>query len=88
MKIRIQTSFEKDVLKITDKKLAIQVTEILETLENTDSLVDIHHLKKIKGKGAYYRIRIGHYRLGFKLEKNTVILLRFMNRKEIYKYFP
>ena len=88
MKIKVQASFEKDVLKIKNQKLAVQLGEMIEMLENSSSLDDIHHLKKMKSKGAYYRIRLGHYRLGLRLEKDTLILLRFMNRKEIYKYFP
>ena len=42
----------------------------------------------MSGKGNYYRIRVGNYRLGIKLSEQTIILLRFMNRKDIYKYFP
>lgn len=36
----------------------------------------------------YYRIRVGDYRLGLALEGDTVILVRFLHRKEIYRYFP
>ena len=39
-------------------------------------------------KGNYFRLRIAGYRLGFKLDNETIILLRFMDRKDIYKYFP
>jgi len=42
----------------------------------------------MKVKGKYFRIRIGEYRLGLKEERGMLILLRFMHRKEIYKYFP
>jgi len=88
MKIKVSASFEKDVLKIKDKKLAAQLNKAIEVLENCTTLSEIHQLKKMNNKGSYYRIRTGDYRLGFKLEKDTIILLRFMNRKEIYKYFP
>ena len=39
-------------------------------------------------KGNYFRLRIAGYRLGFKLYNETIILLRFMDGKDIYKYFP
>lgn len=42
----------------------------------------------MKAKGSYYRIRIGNYRLGLKQEQDTLTLLRFMHRKDIYTYFP
>jgi mRNA-degrading endonuclease RelE of RelBE toxin-antitoxin system len=73
---------------ISDTKLAIQLNTIIEDLENCKSLIEIKNLKKLKGKGNYYRIRIGNYRLGLKLEEETITLLRFLNRKDIYTYFP
>jgi mRNA interferase RelE/StbE len=42
----------------------------------------------MKAKGNYYRIRIGNYRLGLRYDSNSVTLLRFMHRKDIYTYFP
>jgi len=38
----------------------------------------------------FYRIRIWNYRIGFKLEKNKIILLRIRirSRKDIYRIFP
>lgn len=88
MRIEVQKSFEKDVENISDTKLAIQLNTIIEDLENCKSLIEIKNLKKLKGKGNYYRIRIGSYRLGLKLEEETITLLRFLNRKDIYTYFP
>jgi|APGre2960657404_1045060.scaffolds.fasta_scaffold143606_2 mRNA interferase RelE/StbE len=88
MRIEVQKSFEKDVENISDTKLAIQLNTIIEDLENCKSLIEIKNLKKLKGKGNYYRIRIGNYRLGLKLEEETITLLRFLNRKDIYTYFP
>ena len=88
MKVEAQKSFEKDIEKISDKKLATSVETIIEALEKCKSLSEIHNLKKMKAKGSYYRIRIGNYRLGLKQEQDTLTLLRFMHRKDIYNYFP
>lgn len=88
MKILVQKSFEKDILKISDKKLAVQVSQVIDELETCTKLSEIKHLKKMAGKGGYYRIRVGNYRLGIRVEENTVYLLRFMHRKEIYSFFP
>lgn len=57
-------------------------------MENCSSLSEIRNVKKMKAKGSYYRIRVGNYRLGLKQEKETLLLLRFMDRKDIYAYFP
>ncbi|MCX6200546.1 MAG: type II toxin-antitoxin system RelE/ParE family toxin [Bacteroidetes bacterium] len=88
MKVEVQKSFEKDIEKISNKKLAEQVNALIEDLENCSSFSEIRNIKKMKAKGSYYRIRIGHYRLGLKQEKETLLLLRFMDRKDIYAYFP
>ena len=88
MKVEVQKSFEKDIEKISNRKLAEQVNSLIQELENCNSLLEIRHLKKMKAKGNYYRIRIGNYRLGLKQEKKTLTLLRFMDRKDIYSYFP
>ena len=65
-----------------------RVKEVIEAVEQTDSLVSILNLKKLKGSGNYFRLRIGDYRVGVALEGDTVIFVRFLNRKDIYKYFP
>jgi mRNA interferase RelE/StbE len=57
-------------------------------MENAAKLSDLRNIKKMMAKGNYYRMRFGNYRLGFKVETNTIILLRFMHRKDIYSYFP
>jgi mRNA interferase RelE/StbE len=45
-------------------------------------------LKKLKGGGNYYRLRIGDFRVGLSVEADKVIFVRVINRKDIYKYFP
>jgi mRNA interferase RelE/StbE len=88
MKVTVQKSFEKDISKIVEKNIAQKVLTIIEQLELAQTLLEIPHVKKLETKGNYYRIRIGNYRLGLKVEKDTVYLLRIMNREDIYKYFP
>jgi len=88
MRIEVQHSFEKDIASISNKEIAIKVIEIIKRLEDCRTLSEIAHLKKIKGANNYYRIRVGNYRLGLKANKDTLILLRFMDRKDIYNYFP
>jgi mRNA interferase RelE/StbE len=88
MILLVQKSFEKDILKVTDKKIAGQLKSIIAELEACKTVSAIRNLKKMTGKGNYYRIRLGNFRIGVKIESDTIYLLRFMNRKEIYKYFP
>lgn len=88
MRVEVQKSFEKDIEKISNKKLAEQVFTLIEQLESCKSLSEIRNVKKMKAKGLYYRIRVGNFRLGLKQEQQTLTLLRFMDRKDIYSYFP
>ena len=34
------------------------------------------------------RIRIGDYRLGIALERDVAILVRFLHRRDVYRFFP
>lgn len=88
MQVIITRQFEKDTEKELNKKLQQQLADIIEQLQKADHLLEITHLKKMKGYSTAYRIRFGDYRIGFLFENNTIILSRVMNRKEIYRYFP
>ncbi|MEM1043275.1 MAG: type II toxin-antitoxin system RelE/ParE family toxin [Bacteroidota bacterium] len=41
----------------------------------------------MQGWSDYYRLRIGDYRLGLKLEEETVIVLCFLHQRDIYRRF-
>jgi mRNA interferase RelE/StbE len=58
-------------------------------IENADTIQEIPHIKKIEGYESYYRMKVGDYRLGMELVSiREVVLLRFLHRKDIYRYFP
>jgi mRNA interferase RelE/StbE len=88
MNVDLTKSFERDISKIRDKKVSDQLFKLLEDLSSCKDLTQIAHLKKLKAGKNHYRIRVGDYRLGFKLESNIIILMRFLDRKDMYKYFP
>lgn len=88
MKVEFRESFAKDLKGVKDKSLLKRAKETIEAIEKADSLVEMSNLKKLKGGGNYFRLRIGDYRFGIALENDTVIFVRFLNRKDIYKYFP
>jgi mRNA interferase RelE/StbE len=88
LKIEFRTSFTKDLRKIKETPVKKQILEIISAAENARDLQGIENLKKLKGGEDYYRIRIGDYRLGLILEGNTLIFVRFLHRKDIYRYFP
>ncbi|MGB5593914.1 MAG: type II toxin-antitoxin system RelE/ParE family toxin, partial [Crocosphaera sp.] len=42
----------------------------------------------LKGYQSFYRIKIGDYRIGIEADNNELIFVRFLHRKEIYRFFP
>ncbi len=88
MQVIIKSSFKKDVNSINEKSILLKLQEIIKVLKILENFYDVTNCKKLKGSENYYRIRIGNYRIGFKLEDNSIVLLRFLHRKEIYRYFP
>ena len=89
MNIEFKKSFARDLKKKAQQiKLRLRVQEIIQEVDNAEILYEIKNLKKLKAEGDYYRIRIGDYRIGLKIKDGTVIFVRFLHRKEIYRYFP
>ena len=88
MKVEFRESFAKDLKGVKDKSLLNRIKESIDATEKANSLVELSNLKKLKGGGNYFRLRIGDYRLGIALENDIVVFVRFLNRRDIYKYFP
>ena len=87
MNIEIRKSFEKDALRLP-APMQVQLSKMIETLAQAKQLSELSSCKKLSGYKNAYRIRMGTYRIGFLLEKETVELVRVLGRKEIYRYFP
>lgn len=88
MKVEFKESFLKDLKAVKDKSVLAKVKAAIEASEVLESLDRITHLKKMRGSREYFRIRIGDFRLGLKLEGDTLVFIRLLNRKDIYRYFP
>jgi len=88
VRVEFRASFAKDLRSVRDKGLLKQIKETIELVEQAQRLEEIANLKKLRGKGNYFRIRIGDRRIGIAVENDTVTFVRCLNRKEIYRYFP
>jgi mRNA interferase RelE/StbE len=88
VKTAFRESFARDIRTLHNEKLLKRVRDIIEKVEKAGSLNELPHLKKLKGEKNYYRLRIADYRIGLTLEGDTVIFVRCLDRKDIYKYFP
>jgi mRNA interferase RelE/StbE len=88
MIVKVDKTFEKDTNKIKDKKLLYDIADCIEALQLAQNIKSIKNIKKLRGINSFYRIRIGDYRIGLEIKNETVELIRFLHRKDIYKYFP
>lgn len=88
MKVEFDRSFEKSIRKLSNRTIADSVEAVIQDVESAKSIEDIRGLKKLTGHKDYYRIRKGDFRIGFRLEGNTVRFIIVANRKDIYRQFP
>ena len=88
MKVEFRESFLRDIRKVKDKGVLEALKKAIENVENADSLAEAANLKKMHGSRGYFRIRLGEHRIGLKLESDTVHFVRFLHRREIYRFFP
>ena len=86
MKIIIAKSFAKDTYRLPAKAKK-KLKELIQDLAEAASIKDLP-VTKLKGGKNAYRIRFGEYRIGIYWEKDSIILSRVLDRKDIYKYFP
>ena len=89
MKLIFEKRFEKDLKKIQDKRILERVKSTIEKISLTDSLLELgENVKRMRSNPNFWRIKIGDYRIGLEKEKDKIILVRILHRKDIYKYFP
>jgi mRNA interferase RelE/StbE len=88
MLVHSTPSFNKDISKIKDRKLANRIEQILRHMETVKSVADIPGIKRLAGASNAYRVRVGDYRLCFYVIGNSLKLMVFAHRKEVYRYFP
>lgn len=81
-------SFNKDISKLRDKKLARKIENVIFDLVKANSINELSNVKKMEGATNAYRVRIGDYRLGIFIIGETLQLTVFAHRKDIYKLFP
>ena len=88
MKIFFERKFLKEISSLNDPKIRALLEETILDAEKAKTTSRIKNLKKLKGFKNAYRIRIGDYRVGILIDKDTLVFVRFLHRKEVYKYFP
>ena len=85
MQTDFKESFKRDLKKTKEADLRRSIANTIEKVEQAKILSEIRNLKKLRGNK--YRIRIGNYRIGLIVEGGTIVFVRVLHRKELYRYF-
>ncbi len=89
MEVTYTKTFLKDLAKVFPAKTRNKIEHfVFEELPTIDSIANVGAIEQMTGFKNYYKMRFGDFRVGIKKSNNSIELLRVLNRKEIYKYFP
>ncbi|TBR60921.1 type II toxin-antitoxin system RelE/ParE family toxin [Mastigocladus laminosus UU774] len=89
MNTEYKPSFIKDLKALKSTPVYDSIKSLVfEEIPSYSNLDEISNLKKLKDADKVYRIRVGDYRIGFTFEEETIIFVRVLHRKDIYRYFP
>ena len=88
MKVEFSKKFSRDLDDVRTRPVKQALLRVIDLMESAESLDNIPNTKKLRGHKTAYRTRVGDYRLGFFCENSTILLGRFVHRKDIYKIFP
>lgn len=88
MRVAFKRSFIRDLEKIRNQSLKDKIRQVIELVKQAHNLQDIPHIRKLRGSERYYRIRLGNYRIGLAVEGDEVTFVRFLHRRDVYRYFP
>ncbi|MFL6234149.1 MAG: type II toxin-antitoxin system RelE family toxin [Thermoanaerobaculia bacterium] len=88
MKVLFKKVFLKDLAAVPAKMRPQIERFVFEEMPRIESVEAIGRVEKLKGYTGYYKTRFGDYRVGMRVEGDTVTFERVLNRKEIYRKFP
>jgi len=88
MRTAFRTSFTRDLRKVKSQSTRDRVREVIEQVEAAPDPAAISDLKKLTGASNAYRIRIGDYRIGVTIEGDLMEFVRFLHRRDLYRFFP
>jgi mRNA interferase RelE/StbE len=88
VKILHQKRFLQDLAKIPSTSRSSIEKFAFEEILTLKSLAESRKIERMKGYKQYYKVRFGDYRVGLRLDDETVVFERVLNRKDIYRFFP
>ncbi len=88
MKVLFKKAFLKD-LAVVPSGTRSQIERFLfEEMPRIESIQAAGKIEKMKGYKDFYKTRFGDYRVGMRVEGETVTFERVLHRRDIYRKFP
>ncbi|MNJ97699.1 hypothetical protein D3C87_154520 [compost metagenome] len=88
MVVQYNKKFLKDLSSLPKKDRDKIENFVFDEINQYNSSSEINKLEKLSDYQHYYKIRFGNFRIGIKLENESLTFERVLHRKEIYKLFP
>jgi len=88
VKIDYRKRFLKELSRIPSGTRLAMETFVFEELPKANSIFEVGIVEQMRDYPSYYKVRFGSYRIGLRMENDTVILERALHRKDIYRHFP
>lgn len=89
MDVRYRESFLRDLKKLKNHPLYGRIfTLAFETLPATEALTAVPGVKAMTGHHGRYRIRVASYRVGIQVDGEVVEVVRALDRRDFYRFFP
>lgn len=88
MKVAFEANFARDLKRVRDKQLLQRVQQVIQGVKEAAMIDTVAGVKKMQGYDTFYRVRLGDYRIGIEVVDDQVIFVRFLHRKDVYRYFP
>lgn len=89
MEVRYRESFLRDLKKLKKLPIYSRVFDLaFKILPEAGSLMTVPGVKSMTGHKSRYRVRISSFRVGLHVEGGIVEVVRVLDRRDFYRYFP
>ena len=78
----------RSIYNVIPRELLTKIKESILDCKASPTLNEIKNIKKKQGYQTFYRLKIGDYRIGLEIVNDELIFVRFLHRKENYRFFP
>ncbi len=89
MDVKYREAFLRDLKKLKRHPLYDRIHDFaFKDLPQAKSLTEFADVKAMSGHRNRFRIRIGSFRVGIRVDRDIVEIMRVLDRRDFYRYFP